>query len=170
MKTKRDFTHIIKAANYKYGIEVGVREGNYLRWLVENTNLEMCALDPWDYNAENTYPDSSYKSVLGIKEKYPNRVVIFRDYSPKAAEHFLDSSFDFIYIDALHDYESVKKDLNAWWPKLRQSGLFAGHDFNRNSWPGVVKAVEEFMQDKNKSFYLTTEPDDEKELSWYTFK
>lgn len=34
-----------------------------------------------------------------------------------------------IYVDARHDYCGVMDDLNAWWPKLREGGLAAGHDY-----------------------------------------
>jgi hypothetical protein len=49
---------------------------------------------------------------------------------------------DLIFIDALHDYESVKQDIHLWWPKVRIGGMLAGHDFN-HQWPGVERAVAE---------------------------
>lgn len=49
--------------------------------------------------------------------------------SPAAADDFPDGFFDFIYLDARHDYTSVMIDLLTFWPKLRKDGLFAGHDF-----------------------------------------
>jgi hypothetical protein len=52
------------------------------------------------------------------------------------------SPIDIIFIDALHDYESVKQDIALWWPKVRIGGMLAGHDFN-HQWPGVERAVAE---------------------------
>lgn len=49
---------------------------------------------------------------------------------------------DLIFIDALHDYESVKQDIALWWPKVRVGGMLAGHDFN-HKWPGCERAVAE---------------------------
>jgi predicted O-methyltransferase YrrM len=57
------------------------------------------------------------------------KVFMVRDYSPKAAHYFPDEFFDFVYIDARHDYSSVLSDLLAFWPKLAKGGIFAGHDF-----------------------------------------
>lgn len=50
---------------------------------------------------------------------------------------------DFVFIDAAHDYESVKKDINAWLPKVKENGIIAGHDYE---WcDDVKKAVKEFF-------------------------
>jgi glycosyltransferase involved in cell wall biosynthesis len=60
--------------------------------------------------------------------------------SAESASQFKDGSMDFIFIDAAHDYDSVVKDLAAWWPKLKEGGIFAGHDY---PWHEVEKAVNE---------------------------
>jgi len=60
--------------------------------------------------------------------------------SAESASRFEDGSMDFIFIDAAHDYDSVVKDLAAWWPKLKEGGIFAGHDY---PWHEVEKAVNE---------------------------
>lgn len=64
-----------------------------------------------------------------------------------AAAKLLDEGFDFIYLDASHDYENVVADLNAWYPKVVSGGVFAGHDWGGN-WPGVTRAVNEFAESR----------------------
>jgi hypothetical protein len=66
------------------------------------------------------------------------------DYSDKAASRFEDNSVDFVFIDADHEYESVKKDISAWYPKVRSGGVIAGHDFHDGGL-GVQRAVREFF-------------------------
>ena len=47
----------------------------------------------------------------------------------EAAELIPDNSLDYVYVDARHDYCSVLDDLKAYWPKVRDGGVMAGHDF-----------------------------------------
>lgn len=58
------------------------------------------------------------------------------------AQHYDDKSLDFVFIDAGHDYTSVKKDIDAWLPKVKSGGILAGHDF-MNEYPGIIQAVIE---------------------------
>lgn len=64
--------------------------------------------------------------------------------SVRAAALFPDEHFDFIFVDAAHDYDNVTADLRAWWPKLKVGGTAAGHDYD-TCWPTVVKAVNDFF-------------------------
>ena len=59
--------------------------------------------------------------------------------SPDAARDFDDHSFDIVYIDAEHDYDSVMADIKAWMPKARH--VLAGHDYH--SFPDVARAVKD---------------------------
>ena len=69
---------------------------------------------------------------------------MIKDYSYNVVDQFEDNSFDFIYIDGAHDYESVKKDIELYAPKLKTFGILAGHDYE-HTWPGVIKAVDEIV-------------------------
>jgi len=61
---------------------------------------------------------------------------------------FPDEHFDFVFIDAGHDYASATADIQGWLPKVKRGGILAGHDYAKGSdgawtWPGVVQAVQE---------------------------
>lgn len=57
-------------------------------------------------------------------------------------------SIDVVYIDAEHTFEAVKKDLNIWFNKINSGGFLCGHDYT-HCWPGVIKAVNEFVESNN---------------------
>jgi predicted O-methyltransferase YrrM len=63
---------------------------------------------------------------------------------------FPDESFDWIYIDADHSYEGVKRDINVASSKIKQGGLMIFNDYavwsvTSMSRCGVAKAVNEFI-------------------------
>ena len=63
--------------------------------------------------------------------------------SSRAASYVLKGPFDFIYIDANHDYLHVMEDIGLWIPKVIQGGFLGGHDYGAPSCPGVKVAVDE---------------------------
>ncbi len=62
--------------------------------------------------------------------------------SAEAALQVHAGSLAFCYIDAAHDYDSVKRDINAWMDRVKPGGTFAGHDAYHEP---VMKAVREIM-------------------------
>jgi hypothetical protein len=65
--------------------------------------------------------------------------------SRAAAAVVPDGSLDLVYIDADHQYASVREDIAAWLPKVRPGGFVAGHDYatDVDFLAGVVRAVDE---------------------------
>jgi len=72
--------------------------------------------------------------------------------SAASAELFDDESVDFCFIDASHVAEDVKRDIGAWWPKIKSGGVLGGHDW---SWGSVRGVVEEFTQLHQLKFIAT---------------
>ena len=56
-------------------------------------------------------------------------VTALRGYSKDIIPNFSHNSFDIIYIDAGHDYESVKNDIKNSKPNLIINGILCGDDF-----------------------------------------
>jgi hypothetical protein len=47
-----------------------------------------------------------------------------------------------IFLDAGHDYVSIKQDIDLWLPHLSDRGVICGHDYTLE-FPGVIRAVKE---------------------------
>jgi len=86
--------------------------------------------------------DWLYNEFLKNTEPIKDIITPIRKISWEAAELYEDDSLDFVFIDAAHDYESVKKDITAWFPKIKKGGVLAGHDYPY--WE-VSNAVNEFF-------------------------
>lgn len=140
---------------YKTFVEVGCKEGRTTGHILKHVpDSYVIAIDPWmadpaPANGDPTREDyKSWDFAKIEREFYENvgadleRCRMFRGTSQEAAERqpLPKDGVDLIFIDALHDYESVMQDIALWWPKVRIGGMLAGHDFN-HQWPGVERAV-----------------------------
>jgi hypothetical protein len=122
------------------GAEIGVKQGRYSDELLSNwRGSELISIDPWLSADPEEYVDRSnvsqdrfnafYEETSERLSGYGSRSTIWRMTSIEAAPRVPDGSLDFVYIDARHDYESVKEDLEAWCSKVRPGGILAGHDY-----------------------------------------
>ena len=85
--------------------------------------------------------DRLYDLFLKNTESLNHIILPIRKASVDVAKDFEDRSLDVVFIDANHDYIEVKKDIEAWLPKVKFGGIISGHDYP--GWDGVVRAVNE---------------------------
>ena len=139
-------------------IEVGVWKGmsaSYMAVEIINSGkkIKFDCVDNWEF-IENLQSDISQESFSEniydtfLKNINPVQHIItpIKELSWDGAKHYEDNSLDFVFIDAAHDYESVKKDINAWFPKIKKGGIISGHDYDWSD--DVKKAVDEFFVGK----------------------
>lgn len=88
-----------------------------------------------------------YETFLENIKPVKDHIIPIRQPSNIAADRFGDRTLDFIFIDAGHTYEDVKKDIMCWLPKLKTTGTLAGHDYLDKNYPGVKKAVDQLVPD-----------------------
>lgn len=161
--------------NFEKGVEVGCRKCEYSEQLLINCPFleSLVCIDPFTKNAELEDPYVSMNTAYRTIDKYKSRAKIVVGESPQVSSQFEDESQDFVYIDALHDYNSVKADIDAWYPKVKVGGILYGHDYNPEKWSGVVRAVKEFAKEQDYKFELisvATPYDhnlDQGEQSWF---
>ncbi len=146
-------------------VEVGSWKGMssaYMAVEIANSGkeIEFYCVDHWLGSQEHHDPSShAYEpEIHNLYEIFVNNMNPVKDYytplrmsSLEASKQFEDKSLDFVFIDAAHDYENVKKDILAWTPKLKDGGILSGHDINYGP---VAKAVDEVIGIDN---YYTTE-------------
>lgn len=150
------------------GLEIGTDIGETARYLLSTRkDLLLHCIDPYanyiDWNGNNLNDRSSvYDRMKSNLESYKDRYVLHKTTSDSVANTFEDESFDFIFVDGLHEYDQVLKDCKNYYPKVKTNGLFCGHDFKTIQ--GVNKAVVEFA-DSIKKEIMTTHND-----VWYFYK
>lgn len=161
------FSNQVKIANENaHFVEVGIWKGRssaYLAVEILNSkkNIKYDCVDTWNGSDEHIDPNSPNfeKNIIDNKDWLYNiylknlenvRHVInpIRLESIEAAKLYDDDSLDFVFIDASHDYENIKADILAWYPKIKNGGYFGGHDY---WYIPIGKAVNELLNDKNIS-------------------
>jgi hypothetical protein len=155
------------------GAEIGVKLGVYSDSLLSSwRGDELVSIDPWLSADPDEYVDRSnvsqeefdryHEETRERLARHGSRSTIWRMTSVEAAARVEDHSFDFVYIDARHDYDSVKEDLEAWCAKVRPGGILAGHDYVDGDLPQgnfyVKSAVDEFFGERGIPVHGTEGP------------
>lgn len=162
-KSRETFGALFQSVN-KLGIgaEIGVQQGfNALRIFNGGYNGQLLCVDNWVRPAE----------FAEAKERLQGLNVVFHQGdSADTASQYKNGSLDFVYIDADHSYEGVKRDFYAWYKKVRKGGIISGHDYapatHKNDCDGVRQFIEEYMAANPKlqmnfttdDFYDGTDP------------
>jgi hypothetical protein len=141
------------------GIELGVALGQYLIEIATDwPSGRIYGIDCWEQQDPNEYNDplnnpaihNLYSYVQQRITPFQDRVRIYKMYTTEAVKAFPDNYFDFIYIDANHSYKATLTDIEIYYPKLKQGGLFGGHDYvEKSDTSQVKKAVDEFFPNRN---------------------
>lgn len=85
------------------------------------------------------------------------RLDLSRGADRAALIHEFAGRADMVFVDAAHDYESVRRDIQTARLLLRSGGLLCGHDYAKG-WPGVRQAVDELVPSRKTSGVIWWEP------------
>lgn len=143
--------------------EIGSMIGDSSEQFALRVKTIVC-IDAWDHLLFSEEKDQrKYEKLFPEIEKMFDDVVIqynniikYKMESTTASNNFPNNYFDFIYIDADHSYESVKRDLSAWLPKIKFNGWIGGHDYDNENFPGVHKAVVDILGGSADITFLDT--------------
>lgn len=119
---------------YKTGVgaEIGTYRGEFAELLFEKWKGKMLCIDDLSYGD---------KSEIYQRLQFNDYAMLIGD-SLEISKIISDNCLDWIYIDTDHDYESIKRDYYAWYPKVRDGGVISGHDYGDNEF-GVKRFVDE---------------------------
>lgn len=143
-KYRAELGDILNAEGMRTGVELGVQRGLYSldmlsRW---KSCTYYVLVDLWKH--QENYKDAANLGDAGHAafrqetmqrlRRYSSKLQVCQDYTTRCAEKYrrVNTTFDFIYVDARHDYKGVLLDLNDWYPMLKRGGIIAGHDYVTN--------------------------------------
>ena len=163
---RNDLAKLFGKAEFKLGAEIGVRRGNYSKKLLQGMgDGRLILVDPWSEfhghtgeSADMKRANAHYNMTMRRLEPWKDKLIIKKMTSIDALSEIEDESLDFIYIDALHDFDNFVVDLIGWSKKVRPNGIVSGHDYHTGFNFGVIEAVNAYTRCHNIDFwYLTRE-------------
>lgn len=131
-------------------VELGAWLGKSSSYLVDKAvNRNVIIIDSWKGSPNELTSTHKLATEVDIYEVFKRNMgertyKSIRGLSSEVVSQFEDESLDVVFIDLTHTYESVKEDIGLWLPKVKRGGILSGHDYE-DSWPGVVKAVDEML-------------------------
>ena len=140
------------------GVLVGTMSGNLLSLL---PYLALYMVDRWStYTPEEIeaaprsrmpgrppeYFNQAFHQAVEVAREYPGRAHIVKADTVEAAET-IPGSLDFAFVDARHDEEGLRRDIEAWTPKVRIGGWLFFHDYGSKNHPDVKRVVDELFDE-----------------------
>ena len=154
-------------------VEVGTHEGKFAQTLLRSWPGRLFCVDPWvtldDYKNDcinDRDREVDYRTAMDRLEPYRDRVTVVRKLSERAHHQFANNSLDFVYLDGNHNREHFAEDIYRWHGKVRQGGVFAGHDWNGDWIDHVQPVLRAFCHEINRPAYIVLGD----AASWYMIK
>ena len=138
------------------GVEIGVSQGVNAESIIKTLHIKhLFLVDPYgSYIDDGRLYDYSWVENIAKKrlEKFSNITTFLKMGSDEAAD-LIPDELDFVYIDGNHSYIQVKRDVDNYFPKVKDGGVLGGNDFDLNVHNGLVNAVIEFCVENRLHLY-----------------
>lgn len=110
-------------------------------------NIKLDCVDTWlgapELMEEEVVKNGTlYSDFIKNIEPIKHIITPIRLTSTQASHLYEDKSLDFVFIDADHTKEGIEADLKCWYPKVKDGGVLAGHDYD---YPVIKQALNDFL-------------------------
>lgn len=143
-------------------VEIGTYHGkSTLCWRLANPQVRILTVDICSKAGLGTQPNQINSGA--IVPKKIDRAVLAKGNILQIAgsSHTVVKRFnwpiDFLFIDSIHSYQDTLDNLREWGKFVKRGHFIACHDYDQNSWPGVVKAVADYLKSHPKVKLISTE-------------
>ena len=141
MQSRNTIGALLEREGMTIGAELGVHAGLFAAKTLAawKSAREYHLVDLWaplanynDSSAMQSKKDGQiiFRAAMQRLAPWKSQLRVCRNFTLVCAEQVEDGYFDYVYVDARHDYKGVTDDLLAWWSKVRVGGIFAGHDYS----------------------------------------
>lgn len=151
------FTNIVSSVKNIEGdlAEVGVWKGGTAKIMRENSDKPMYLFDTFeglpDCMIEEDLNHKQFPGICKAEESFvkelnlPNTTIV-KGIFPETSSIIKDKHFSFVHLDT-DIYKSTLDGLEFFFPRMTKGGKIIIHDYPYH--PGVRKAADEYLKDKN---------------------
>lgn len=139
LPTRDSLGGLLQKLNLTVGAELGVQRGDFAKVTLDQWShaKTYVLVDLWGHqenykdlaNVDDQVQENFKNEALNKLKAHEDKLVVCRNYTSVCVKQFENGYFDYIYVDARHDYKGVREDIELWWPKLKVGGIMAGHDY-----------------------------------------
>jgi hypothetical protein len=121
--------------------------------------IELVLIDPWDLLGAQNKEDSErwflnteqmHDTYLSVVQRFREQrcVKVVRGFSQECLQRYPDDYFDWVYIDAAHEYGAVRAEIDLCMKKIKAGGFITGDDLfkSEGNRKGVQDAVLDTLQ------------------------
>lgn len=157
------------------GVEIGVERGNNALNILQTLDIKTLYLvDPfcfiYDTDGNLVEEKSGANAIEGearyLLTPFSDKIVWIKGYSTEVLDQ-IPNNIDFVYIDGNHSYEYVKRDIECYYPKVKDLGIIGGHDLDN---PNVRKAVLQIFNSLSYNEVASSKSRDCRAYDWWVLK
>lgn len=134
---------LVELAANRDVLEVGSYRG-LSAWGMAITAKSLTCVDTFKAASDGQRQEAQF-TTLDAFQNAVKRYSHVRIITGSFADTPVPGDFDMVFLDAMHDFGSVRADIHRAWAKIRPGGILAMHDYRHNDWPGVTQAADELF-------------------------
>jgi len=144
-----ELLHSIHQDDFKYvGLDLFAESNENAEEIIPNTKFNN-PLKKFYFKYILKQDPYSLIAVKKLLKKFKNNIHLIQGNSNNLLKKMDMSKIDYVFLDGGHAYETVKSDLNYCKPVLDNNGTILCDDYNLSYAPGVLQAIEEFIEINN---------------------
>ena len=117
--------------------------------VIPNTTFSSNPIKRFYYRYVKRQNPYSLEAVKELLQKFSNNVHLIKGNSNKLLSKINMSKIDYVFLDGGHEYNTVVNDLNCCEDVINNNGTVLCDDYNLSNAPGVKKAIDDFVKEKN---------------------
>ena len=140
----------IHGNNFKYiGLDLFEENDENKNEVIPNTTFSSNPVKQFYYKYIKRQNPYSLEAVKELLKKFNDNIHLIKGNSNKVLNKIDMSKIDYVFLDGGHEYNTVLNDLNCCFDVINNNGTVLCDDYDLKQAPGVKKAIDEFVKEKN---------------------